>query len=383
MTLLGRPLLVTLGLIAVVLPVLGVLAWQRCRGPRAVRLIQRFGIVLSCQLAALLFVAAGANDYGYFFSSWGQLRGIVGQALSPGSQHFTVHARHVATDPAPASAGTVRVLSDVGSTAASRWPTYGRIESVTIVGASSGLRSHAFVYLPPQYFQPAYAHARFPAAEVMTGYPGDDVALVRRLRYPDLQARLVRQHRARPMVLVMLRPSITFPRDTECTDVPTGPQALTFFASDLPAQVAHVYRVRAIGWGAMGDSTGGYCAAKIAMTHPLVFRAGVALSGYYFATHNPTTGDLWNGSTVVRHLNDLKWRLLHMPPPPVSLLITTSVSEGGADGYAEALAFDRLVRPPLRVQMLVAPQGGHNFATWRRVMPAAMMWLSARIAGAP
>ncbi len=226
-------------------------------------------------------------------------------------------------------------------------------------------------------------HFRFPAAEVMTGYPGDDIALVRRLRYPALQAQLVHQHRARPMVLVMLRPSITFPRDTECTDVPNGPQTLTFFASDLPAEIAQAYRVRNVGWGAIGDSTGGYCAAKIAMTHPLVFRAGVALSGYYFATHNPTTGDLWNGSAVVRHLNDLKWRLTHMPAPPVSLLITTSVSEGGADGYSEAQAFDRLVRPPMKLQMLVASQGGHNFATWRRVLPTAMAWLSGRLAGAP
>lgn len=382
MTLLGKPLLILLGVIAVLLPVAGVFLWSRCHGPRALRIAQRLGIVLVCQLAALLFVGAGVNDYGYFFANWSQLTGIARQALSPGSQHFTVHPRKPPTDADPASAGTITLLSDEGTHDPTRWSRDGRIESVTVVGAASGLRSHAYVYLPPEYFQPAYARTRFPAAEVMTGYPGDDLNLVRRLRYPDLQARLVREHRAKPMVLVMLRPSITFPRDTECTDVPAGPQALTFFAADVPSQFSYKYRVRPTGWGVIGDSTGGYCAAKIAMTHPLVFRAGVALSGYYFAADNVTTQDLWDGSKVVREFNDLKWRLTHLPPPPVSLLITTSVTEGGLDGYAEAQAFDRLVRPPLSVEMLVASQGGHNFTTWRRVLPTAMSWLSARLAAA-
>ena len=40
-----------------------------------------------------------------------------------------------------------------------------------------------------------------------------------------------------PMILVMLRPTVAPPRDTECVDVPGGPQTETFFAEDLPQAV--------------------------------------------------------------------------------------------------------------------------------------------------
>ena len=55
------------------------------------------------------------------------------------------------------------------------------------------------------------------------------------------------------MVLVMMSPSVAPPRDTECTDVPAGPQALTFLAADVPEAMAASYRVQPRGWGAIGS----------------------------------------------------------------------------------------------------------------------------------
>ena len=95
---------------------------------------------------------------------------------------------------------------------------------MTISGGRSGLSEHAFVWLPPQYYQPAWAHRAFPAAEVLTGYPGNDLSLVNRMNYPQVVQQQVAAGHARPMVLVMLRPTVVPPRDTECTDVPAGPQ---------------------------------------------------------------------------------------------------------------------------------------------------------------
>jgi hypothetical protein len=157
----------------------------------------------------------------------------------------------------------------------------GRVESVTITGVRSRLASHAFVYLPPQYFQAAYRRRAFPAAQVFTGFPGTDLNLLKGLDFPGRLLDEMKAHRARPTVLVMMRPSVNFPRDTECTDVPSGPQALAFFAQDVPLAIAGTYRVQTRGWGAIGDSTGGYCAAKLAMLHSDVFTAAVALSGYF------------------------------------------------------------------------------------------------------
>jgi enterochelin esterase-like enzyme len=260
-----------------------------------------------------------------------------------------------------------------------QWPTRGRVEALQLTGAHSRLSEPALVYLPPQYFSAAGRHRRFPAVEVLTGYPGSSLALVERMHYPDLVLSEVTAHRAGPMVLVMLRPTVVPPRDTECTDVPAGPQTLTFFAEDVPRAVSAALRVRPTGWGAMGDSTGGYCATKIAMTHSSVFGAAVSLSGYYHTLHDRTTGDLWGGSPQLRRLNDLEWLLRNQPAPPVSVFASAGSGEKGPTGVRDLRTFEALVRPPMSITTETVPGGGHNFANWQRVMPAALDWLSARL----
>lgn len=397
MSLLGTPLLWLLGALAVAAPVVTYLLWARMRGPRPVRVLLRGVMIVTAQLSALCLTAAAINDYGYFYSSWSELAAGINQLAAAGAQAgppagTTSPASSSATLPAPgtgsatdvqhvsaASAGSIVVRSYPDFSSRGQWPSRGRIESVTIRGGISQLSSHAYVYLPPQYFQSGYASTSFPAAEVFTGYPGDDQNLVFRMRYQDVLRGLISRHQARPMVLVMLRPSVSFPRDTECTDVPAGSPAETFFAADVTTQVAAHYRVQPTGWGAVGDSTGGYCATKLAMLNPGTFSGAVSLSGYYFALHDRSTGDLWAGSPVVRNLNDLHWRLKHLPAPAVSVLLCTSPPELGPDGYAEARRFLSEVRPPMVADLLTVPYGGHNLATWDAELPAALQWLSHRL----
>jgi enterochelin esterase-like enzyme len=145
------------------------------------------------------------------------------------------------------------------------------------------------------------------------------------------------------------------PRDTECTDVPGGPQVETFFTQDVLLAVSHHYRVRADAWGTIGDSTGGYCAAKIAMLNPAVFHAAASLSGYFTTLHD------------------------NMPAPPVSMLVTTSRDEGGPHSITNSLRFISLTRSPMRVSSIIEPHGGHNFTTWLPEIPRALDWLSTRV----
>ena len=77
------------------------------------------------------------------------------------------------------------------------------------------------------------------------------------------------------------------------------------------------------------------------MLHSDVFTAAVTLSGYFHTLRDSTTGDLWGGSRVLKNLNDLEWRLRHLPPPPVSLLVTTAKDEAGSSGYADSRRFLR------------------------------------------
>jgi enterochelin esterase-like enzyme len=378
MALLGKPLVVLLSILAVSLPAATYFCWSRVKGPRFARAGTRVLLIVGCQLAAVMLVAAVVNDYGNFYASWSELAGSA--AGTPGASRPQPDGIRTALR---SDQSAVHVLPDPGWSSPSQWRTRGRVVAVRIKGARSALIGTATVWLPPQYFQPAQAHRSFPAVEVFGGYPGSEQGLLNTMKYPQHLLDEMSAHRAGPMVLVMQRPAVTFPRDTECTDVPDGPQALTYFAQDVPAAISRSFRVRSTGWGAMGYSTGGYCAVKIAMLHSDVIPAAVALSGYFHAVRDRSTGDLWGGSPVLRQLNDLEWRTAHLPAPPVSLFVAASRTERGPDGYRDTQRFLSLVRLPTHVRTMILPSGGHNFASWSQEMGPGLDWLSARLDAVP
>ena len=376
MPLLGWPLLVTLAVVTVAAMVLSLVLWSRVRGPRALRISQRLGLLLLTQVSTVLLVAAGLNNYGYFYGSWSDLLGTQSAGAPDSTTISRALGAHGRTGAPLAVTRDATVAHESTWSTPAQWRTRGRIEPLTVTGAHSGLSEQALVYLPPQYFQAAWARTRFPAVEVFTGYPGTTSNLVRRMHYPDVLLKEISAGRSRPMVLVMLRPTVVPPRDTECTDVPAGPQTLTYFAEDVPRAISSSLRVAPTGWGAMGDSTGGYCATKLAMTHSSVFTAAAALSGYYHTLRDGTTGDLWGGSPQVRQLNDLEWLLRHQPAPPVAVYASIGADEHTHTGLADTRKFAALVRPPMSMTTVVVPGGGHNFRSWSEVMPAALDFLS-------
>ena len=324
-----------------------------------------------------------ANDYGQFYTTWGSL---FGQTARPTVATYggkpdasTSRLRNPQTTLGPVTA-RMQVTGDTNWNTPAQWKTGGKVMAVQITGSRSKLSAPAYVYLPSEYFQSAYAHHRFPAVEVMTGYPGSALNLISRQNSPMKALDLVRAGKAQPMIYVMLSSTVAPPRDTECTNVPSGPQAETFLSTELTGAAQHAFRVQPGHWGVIGDSTGGYCAANLTMLHPSIYAAGVSLSGYYHALNGGTAGDLFDGSLARQNENDLRWRLAHRPAPPVSLFVTIGRHEDSAgEGYAETMRFVHLVRPPMHVTVLVEQDGGHNFTTWDRELPRAMSWLSAEI----
>ncbi|GGV06616.1 esterase [Streptomyces filipinensis] len=332
----------------------------------------RVGLLLATQLALFSSVGLAANQAFGFYASWADL---FGQETDQG-----VVVDHAAGG---GTGGPVQVLSssDVQGARGHDPQTTGQIQKVDIVGRRSHIATPAFVYLPPEYFQPQYRTRTFPAAVVLTGYPGTAQALVDKLHYPHTAQQLAKDGRAQPMILVMMRPTVAPPRDTECVDVPGGPQTETFFAQDLPEAVLTHYRVgkRPGSWGVIGDSTGGYCALKLAMHHPDVYAAAAGLSPYYKAPIDPTTGDLFHGDKKLQNRADLHWMLQHEQAPDTSLLVTSS--KVGEHNYKDTLQFIARVQATklTRISSIILDSGGHNFNTWRREIPAALQWMSGRL----
>ncbi|GGY94976.1 esterase [Streptomyces olivaceoviridis] len=372
MGLTSNKVLVLAILIAVVLFIGTVWLWPRLARSSWRAVSGRVGLLLFTQMALFACVGLAANQAFGFYASWADL---FGQETDQG-----IVVDHSANG---STGGPLQVVStsDVPGVKAARPETGGQIQKVDIVGRTTRIATPAYVYLPPEYFQPQYRTRTFPVAVVLTGYPGTARALVEKLDYPSTAQRLAKDGRVQPMILVMLRPTVAPPRDTECVDVPGGPQAETFFAKDLPEAVLGHYRAgkRPGSWGLVGDSTGGYCALKLAMHHPNVYAAGAGLSPYYKAPIDPTTGDLFHGDEKLRNRADLFWLLEHEDAPDTSLLVTSS--KVGEQNYKATLKFIQRVQATnlTRVSSIILGSGGHNFNTWRREIPPTLQWLSGRL----
>ncbi|MGV9252929.1 alpha/beta hydrolase [Streptomyces sp. NPDC003697] len=372
MGLTSNEVLVLAALCALLLFVGTVWLWPRLAGAGWRPVGGRVGMLLATQVALFACAGLAVNQAFGFYASWADL---LGRETDQGV--VVEHAGGGGSGGPLQVIGTQRAVRGGPSLPQSA----GQIQKVEIVGRTTRIATPALVYLPPEYFQPQYRTRTFPAAVVLTGYPGTAQALVDKLHYPHTARELAKDGRTQPMILVMMRPTVAPPRDTECVDIPGGPQTESFFAKDLPEALLAHYRVgrKPGGLGVIGDSTGGYCALKLAMHHPQVYAAGAGLSPYYKAPIDPTTGDLFHGNADLRNRADLRWCLEHRPAPDTSLLVSSS--RVGESNYQDTLGFVQQVKAThrTRIASIILDSGGHNFNTWRREIPGALQWMSGRL----
>ena len=350
-----------------VLAVAGVIAtltvWQRVgRTFGGWRWPLRAIMVMSCQFSAVLVLAVAVNDSFGFYASWNDLLGTSGSLLptrvSAGAQDGAYRAQLAAG----ASAGR------------------GTVVPMVIAGPASGVVAQpAFVYLPPQYGQAEYAHRSFPVVELLDGYPGSPQSWLQSLHIRQVLDGEIAAGRTVPMIAVMPTQTVAPPRDTECVNVPNGPQVETYLTRDVRRAVLHNFRASGEprSWALLGYSTGGFCATNILLHNGSMFGSAVSLAGYYSAVHDRTTGDLYGGSAARRLVNSPTWYGQHRATPDDSLLIVDSRQDPGA--MSQLTAFLSHLRPALHISTLILVHGGHNPAVWRTEEPACLDWLGHQL----
>ncbi|MFG3051725.1 alpha/beta hydrolase [Kitasatospora sp. NPDC048239] len=360
-------------LIAVAVMASTVWLWPRLAKRNWQAVLGRIGALLATQLTVLAALGLVANNYFAFYSSWDDLLGT--------GDNGPVTIQNKVDASGRLQVETIGHAAVQGGGALGRDPKQsGEIREIRIDGATTRLSTEGYVYLPPQYFQPEYAQKQFPAVVVSTGFPGIAKNLVTRLNYPGAALKLLQEGRMQPTVMVLVRPSPALPQDTECEDIPGGAQSEAYFVKDVPSAIQASFRVSGDpqAWGFMGNSTGGYCALKLAMRHPEVFPTAVSLSGYYQAADDPTTGDLFKGSHQRRDEADLMWRLKNLPHPKVSVLLA-GTREGDGEYRRETEAFIAAAHSPMKVSYSMLQTGGHNFETWSKLLPSSLEWLSQHL----
>jgi enterochelin esterase-like enzyme len=375
---------------AAIVAILTFLLWNRIPGHPVVRVTARTLMVLAGEAMATLALLACLNvAYGGLFVSWSDLLGneSMNGAVFAGQQgDIPLDPVAPGNEEADVTAAPVRAAIPAAPRQRFRPAGYGGFEETTLTGARSGMNAQVFVWTPPQYAQDP--HQDFPVLMLLHGIPGDPQGWMGPMHVVAHLEAAMATGTVHPYILVV--PSITpsaglsAPWNTpECSNVPGYAKVATFLTGDVRALVLDHFRALSsgLGWGVMGYSTGGFCAAKLVLQYPHLFQAAVSLSGYYapeslLLTRNPQ----------LDRLNSPLWLLGHTRTPAVSLLMTGS-DQDMADPVSEITQLLAAARAnPLsratEVRSFIAPiGGGHNQSSWEKMLPTAFTWLSQRLSG--
>jgi len=369
--------------LTVVSVALTVWLWPRLARRGVLWILARLGMILMSQLSLVLVVALMINSYGDFYPTWDDLVGGGGNQQVAFGQ--TAGADNGTTT---VGAGAAGLITNDATSDLSRWhdlpsgpsDQVGQTLAVHIHGRRSKIDDRAFIYLPPQYFQPAYAHTAFPVITSYTGFPGMIETVMDHLGMIQQFAKMEQNGQVQPTILVLMSQNVTMPRDNDCMNIPHGDQVETFLTTDYLAAMRATYRVTSDphGWGLEGYSEGGTCALVLAMRYPQYFTVVGDLGGDYADVEDSQTGNLFGpkGSPArAQLLNEynMEWRLKHLPAPDIQVALATTSKESDYKATEQFLGY---VKAPMSAQAMVLKNGGHNFSTWSQEQGPTLIWMS-------
>ena len=249
----------------------------------------------------------------------------------------------------------------------------GTVEQISLAGRSSGINRDGLVYLPPQYFDPRFQKVKFPVIEMFHGSPGKPDNWLNSVHVTRIVDELLASHQMGPAVLVM--PAINQGNGVE--ECLNGPRAQddTYLTTDVPADIRSKYRVSVdpAQWGLLGFSSGGYCAANLALRHPSLYGTAASLDGYYRPTDGPA-GGLLKDSPSLLGANDPYSAALTLPGDARPLpSFWVMAGEGGPDA-THAKDFVAALSHVEQVPLLLVRSAGHDFYAWSAALLPALKW---------
>jgi enterochelin esterase-like enzyme len=348
-----------------------------------------FRVIAACLafIPAMVFGIFAVNKYYDYYQTWGALyNDLSGQTTS--IPHLT--AAGVGKD----TSGSLKTLI-AGSSDSKIDAQYGLLFSASITGRHTHISRTGYVYLPPQYFQKAYASYRFPAVELLHGSPGLPSAWVNVMNVVPIYLSAMASGKAKPAVLVMPNTDGGQQYGLQCLNDPGGVQDMTYVAEEVPDWVVANLRVMPVGsaWGVAGYSEGGYCAANIALQRPNLFGYAGSISGYFSPVESQVPFGGKAGGTPV-DVNDFAHskRLLLVNSPdeyitrvPVSVSVPQFFLAAGADDAGDVQAAElfrqELLLRDADVPLDIVPGGGHEATVWRAALTPMFDWMTPQLAG--
>jgi enterochelin esterase-like enzyme len=347
-----------------------------------------FRVLAGCLafIPAMVFGIASVNKFYDYYQTWG---GMINDLTGQGVSSIPKYA---------AGAGTNKQFDkNIGRvTSLAEDAQVGYLFQTSVTGTRSHLTRDVYVYLPPQYFQKAYAHYRFPVIELLHGSPGNPQAWVDVMGVIPTYLNLLETHPRDAAVLVMPDTDGGQQYGLQCLNNPGGIQDMTFVAMDVPEAIARIARVQPPGraWGLAGYSEGGYCTANIALQDPAGYGAAGVMSGYFSPILStvparnkpggpPVRVDVFRGRPALQLINTPQNYVTRVPVNDV--LPAFWLAAGGRDkaDVTAAMYFRQLLQTRVaNVPLVIIPGGGHQGSVWRAALVPMLGWMTPQLAQA-
>jgi enterochelin esterase-like enzyme len=334
-------------------------------------------------IPAMVFGIAAVNKYYDYYQTWGAMVNDLGGQGGAGFPKYSVGGLDASK----------HLQQDLNrDTNAAEDAVVGVQFHTVVTGPQTRISRDVYVYLPPQYFQKAYAHYKFPVIELLHGSPGTPSAWVDVLNVIPTLLGLLAVHQASPVVLVMPDTDGGTKYSLQCLNNPGGIQDMTFVAKDVPAEVARLLRVQPPGraWGVAGYSEGGYCAANIALNLPGSYGYAGVLSGYFAPVSSqvpignkpgakPEKVYVFRGRPALAVRNSPINFVTQLPPGVFLPQFWLAVGSADRGDVLAAQRFQQLLDIRQANVPLDTVVGGHTGSVWRAALKPMLTWMTPQL----
>ncbi len=351
--------------IVVVLTLLAIIAvpflWERWRR----KVLGRSTTILVAVVLIVVSTGMGGNMIGKFFPTVGAL---FGTGVYSGENTDAVAGENGSDLDKLRDAGAMRAKEGKGS-----------VVHMTVTGKRTGLTRDVSVYFPPQYYDPAYRALKFPVIEWIPNYPSGPEVVTGPYELPAKLDAAIAKHVLPPTLVVIPDPTgkPKVGHDTECIDQVNGTANDTYLSADI-----RDWAIEKLGanpqrkaWTMAGWSSGGYCAMNLVTRHPQWYGQAASVSGYYKASVDAETENLFKGRQDIVDANTITVNMQKHPSPVDILAIA-----GDKESF-ESFSIDQLqaaVRAPATLSSWRIPDAGHNMNTFKAQVPDVLAWIGAR-----
>jgi hypothetical protein len=341
--------------------VLTVVFWHKLSPTKWHHITGRVSAIIFIQVFALASAGITINRSGEFYASWGDLFGSKNQlekiAVAP-NLLAQISAKDIAQ--ARKTAGGSLILREV------------------IKGAHSGISDVVYVVLPPKIATQMETNPSAPSVgndyqvvELFPGYPGVPQTWIGSMGGITTLENLENAGKVQNTIAIIPAINVAPGQDTECLNFVGGPQVETWITSDMRDFATKFIGIDSRPWTSFGYSTGGWCAAEVAIRHPDLYSNAVSLAGYFKPLFS--LGVSKREKNFLTNEYDLV-ATLKKSPTSIHLMIIASQKDKFTNIAAQN--FMNAASSLVPIRYVPIPMGGHNTNVWKPFVSTAFEWIN-------